>query len=829
MDNTANSAGAPNNFDPEKTRRQLRKWQERLLDLSKSSSLLGLNRSRVSKLKIKSPDPLMLFNDLVLEEHVLRLPIVRKRRQEDSEEALLEAPDDPYIEPGEVEFDASPQDLMRRLRRIHDNARTTVEERGVTTLYVTFGALHWKDQFLGDSVSPLCMVPAQLVSKGPDAPLRLSVSDEEAQVNPALVLYLRERHRINLPELPDELEQSVLVDFFQEATRATSEEKWEVSGEVWLSTFAFESLVIYQDLTTMAEAATRHPIITRLAGASAAADISLALGEDLDEAQERGIALVPILPADSTQLEALTYGAAGSHLVVHGPPGTGKSQTISNLIAHALGQNKKILFVSAKMAALTVVYERLAKIELGQFCLEAHSTKAGKAKIIDELRRTLNADPCGDSGSLNEELQSLLRVRRLLNKYVQELHQKWQPSGMSIYQAIGKLSKLSDAPEVRAPSPWPDPLSVGRQNLEKILDAIFELQSMASLFDGRRGHPWNGFAATNISVTEQESLESDLRSLSQYGNRILNNCDSLVPILGECAFWSYSALEGFRRALESLAEADALPPNWRAESADNLERFATLCETAEPLLAEFSKVEAEYHGFCSLPLRGPQELFSPLNVRFQSWLRRIRPSYFRWKSLLRRKLKIGVKLGYHALLRYHSVVERLVEIGTWLDRNHAVLDAKVGPTWAKDPRNLTRAAARFRTAALLQQAITTTGLTPVGEIGTISPQTRKVVTEILAEFPSRNSRCADLLKTVTNYWPAGLIEGSKVEETPIIEWLHRVGSLLQNMARLREWVLLSRALRKCQDLGLQPFLDGYFLALRNFVEQIKTTQEIGVV
>src|SRR5215472_1839928 len=205
MDDTSNIAGPSKRVDSERTRRQLRKWQERLLDLSKSSPLLGVNRSRVSKLRIKSPDPLSLFNDLVSEERVLKLPIVRKQRHEDSGEELFGTPEDAYIEPGDVEFDASPHDLIRRLRRIHDNARTTVEERGVTTLYVTFGALHWKDQFLGDSVSPLCMVPAQLVSKGPDAPLRLSVSDEEVQLNPALVLYLRERHRINFPELPDEL------------------------------------------------------------------------------------------------------------------------------------------------------------------------------------------------------------------------------------------------------------------------------------------------------------------------------------------------------------------------------------------------------------------------------------------------------------------------------------------------------------------------------------------------------------------------------------------------------------------------------------------------
>jgi hypothetical protein len=102
---------------------------------------------------------------------------------------------------------------------------------------------------------------------------------------------------------------------------------------------------------------------------------------------------VPIpLPADGSQLEALTYGTTGAHIVIHGPPGTGKSQTISNLIADALGRNKKVVFVSSKMAALNVVHQRLQERGLARFCLEARRTKAGKAKIIGELRRTLEAD-----------------------------------------------------------------------------------------------------------------------------------------------------------------------------------------------------------------------------------------------------------------------------------------------------------------------------------------------------------------------------------------------------------------------------------------------------
>jgi len=108
------------------------------------------------------------------------------------------------IEPGDIDFAASPLELMRKLRRLYDNSRTTVEERGATTLHLTFGVLDWRDEWLGETISPIWMVPAQLTSKGPNAPLRLTLADEEMQVNPALELYLRERPKVTLPDLPED-------------------------------------------------------------------------------------------------------------------------------------------------------------------------------------------------------------------------------------------------------------------------------------------------------------------------------------------------------------------------------------------------------------------------------------------------------------------------------------------------------------------------------------------------------------------------------------------------------------------------------------------------
>jgi hypothetical protein len=121
----------------------MRRWQDGVLDLTKSNPLIGLNRSRVAKLLVIAPDGNSLFSSFVFNESHLKMPVVRKAPGRPKDRLAITSDDNPdlVVEPGDITFDAKPPDLMRWLRRIQGNARTTLEERGVTTLYLTFGAL----------------------------------------------------------------------------------------------------------------------------------------------------------------------------------------------------------------------------------------------------------------------------------------------------------------------------------------------------------------------------------------------------------------------------------------------------------------------------------------------------------------------------------------------------------------------------------------------------------------------------------------------------------------------------------------------------------------
>src|SRR5205814_3181626 len=110
---------------------------------------------------------------------------------------------------------------------------------------------------------------------------------------------------------------------------------------------------------------------------------------------------------------------AGRNLVVEGPPGTGKSQTITNLIGETLAAGKTVLFVSEKMAALEVVKARLDRAGLGPFCLELHSRKSNKKIVLEELRRSLRsvAPTFDDPGTLDEHDT----LKSELNRFATEL------------------------------------------------------------------------------------------------------------------------------------------------------------------------------------------------------------------------------------------------------------------------------------------------------------------------------------------------------------------------------------------------------------------------
>lgn len=803
----------PNDFDVEKILLQLKRWQEKLLDMSKANPLLGLNRARAAKLKIVAPELADIFEEIVLKESELHLPFIKKMKSKKAEDALIdidakieEEKERYQIEEGDITFEFStPADLRRKLRRIYDNSRTTVEERGVVTLYLTFGVIQWNDGLLGESVSPILLVPCELISKGPNTALRLRMTDDEIQLNPAVVYYFREKHKLDLPELTQDLDQTSLISFLKKIEEAIGEHRWEVANEIWLGTFSFESLVLYQDLKSLANIACSNPLIAALAHASRGhGEESEALGEDLDSLPTPDIVPLPVLPADSSQLKALTYANGKKSLVIHGPPGTGKSQTISNIIADALGKNKKVLFVSAKMAALNVVFDRLKKEGLGEFCLEAHGTKAGKLKIIEELKRTVESDGVGRIGSLEQELESLRHIRQQLNDYVTALHEPISPLGLSVFQAIGRFAKLQKGPDIKASLPWENVLDASMQDVNGCIDVLAEITHMAGIFDVRNTHPLRGFSGLEYSLQIQEQLESDLRFLSQSFTDLVNLLEQLKQLFPEQSF-SFEDLAALIPALDAVSKIKKLPHDWWTLDEAKIIEKKKILEEALVMAKEFNEKRIRYQVFSGLPHKETVELLKEIETTFNPWVKRLTVSYFKWKGGVRQKLKSNIKLGHKNIREYHFNAKRLSELEDWFVRCAPTLSEELPAQQFTDLQAIGEAVAQCDTAILLFRSLPTYDWRQ-SMIAPLDPQISNASAAIVSTFNQRTALIHTTAQKIDKWWAGGFMNNLSALQIPLRDFSLRAKEILAGIGQLREWVLLQKEIQRCEDLNLGTFL-----------------------
>jgi hypothetical protein len=156
-----------------------------------------------------------------------------------------------------------------------------------------------------------------------------------------------------------------------------------------------------------------------------------------------------VLETDGSQMRAIVRVLRGDPMVIQGPPGTGKSQTITNLIAATLAKGKSVLFVAEKMAALSVVRQRMEESGLGRYCLELHSAKATPRQVIDQVRKRLAHKPAAaaPSSQLTADRQRLNQHRIALGNYGASIHHMDNSLESSFHDAVWRRSQFLDVLE----------------------------------------------------------------------------------------------------------------------------------------------------------------------------------------------------------------------------------------------------------------------------------------------------------------------------------------------------------------------------------------------
>jgi very-short-patch-repair endonuclease len=275
---------------------------------------------------------------------------------------------------------------------------------------------------------------------------------------------------------------------------------------------------------------------------------------DVDSTLDREINTV--LPSDSSQDLVLLEAQQAEAVVVRGPPGTGKSQVITNLITNALAKGQKVLVVCQKRAALDVVYQRLGRAGLADAAVLLHDARADRTAVYASIAKRMNGDP----PPLDEAQERMFwDISAQIDATVAELNLIVKP----LWKEMPNGAKPRDLYLRARPGYVPKldlgtiPFRIAQAQLTALLQRLPDLQAGFLRFD-RPSYPWSGRASfAPLDLNARFSLDATLsKAIAAAAPQALLVGSPQEQEAALVAIGDYLSLEG--KALKSLN------PKWRA-------------------------------------------------------------------------------------------------------------------------------------------------------------------------------------------------------------------------------------------------------------------------
>lgn len=589
-----------------------RVWERKLLDFSLRNTLLNFRPGKNS-LQLMISDPAGL-EDALSEGKSIRVTEAPsewtmsiksvKMYEVENEKELIEGIAEEELKNGRVRTFITAEELGNQLKNMYRSAKVSMEENGTNTMFLALGFLRWYESDISEKAryAPIVLVPIDIVRSLRNGGYVIRSRQEEARINTTLLEYLRQIFQIGitgldiLPEDDHGIDIRLIFHTVRQAIMGKS--RWNVENLAFIGLFSFGQFVMWNDIRNRADELKKNKVVSSLIdGKMNWTEEELPFDESNVESVFRPSDIAVPLSADSSQLVAIAAAAQGRSFVLHGPPGTGKSQTITNMIANALYNGKTVLFAAEKMAALSVVQRRLASIGLDPFCLELHSNKTSKSAVLSQLNKALEVGRIKPPEEYSSSADRLFELRSGFNDTIEALHKK-REYGYSIYEAI---ERYEDNARFRG-SIELDPAfidSFTEENSEKCREAIRSFALCAKETGSYSQSPWRGCELSVYSFELKDELERDLQKMLSMTDKVNAASAALLDYFG-IRERSRAVLNELSRIFSSASGVSGAGLLHAVVAPDNGEliaqRILQCCSAGDEFNKQYASLTAEFDG-----------------------------------------------------------------------------------------------------------------------------------------------------------------------------------------------------------------------------------------
>ena len=688
------------------------------------------------------------------------------------------------------------KELNSCLTKMYRSAKTSMEENGASTLYLALGLLRWFESKNSTAAryAPIVLIPIDIVRKSASKGYAMRMRDEDAQINITLLEFLKQKfdtpiHGLNPP--PMDMHGLDMPKVFAIIRHAVMNlPMWDVVEAGFIGNFSFSQFVMWNDIHSNSTFLEKNKIVRSLMAGAVDWDCAIPEHVDTDEAY------LPVT-VDSSQLRAINMAAADLSFVLHGPPGTGKSQTITAMVANALTKGKTVLFVAEKIAALEVVQRRLAALGIEDFCLELHSNKATKKAVLDQLKRGLEIGVWGMKTDYDKKIQDIRKMRAELDAYARALHVK-RPFGKSlrqlidIYEMIPELNKSVRFDHGYASTLTESDLDHQAYSLERLIAA------------GRGvGHPHNHPLAAVHKTEYNQRLKFDLESIIHGYTDVLEKFQAdvagfaaLMEIKAPVTEDEYSAICHYAH---SVIAAEEIPAFLR--QAGDVDREFVLPETYLTKQQAFSAKRADLlsrwnENFLRMDMNFYREKYDQANRKF----------FGKGKALA--SLTAELQAFATFTVETDRIPVYLTDIAFYQQEAQEIVDAEaeLSYEWKQILKDHFTAEAlqAYKSGVKRQLQIMSQfseQIRKLEAVGTLKSciQRAKALTADLEAVKKRSAEATELLDLTFDHLEENCLDGR----------LRLCACILENASSIKDWIVYQQYALECRKRGLGPICDAY--------------------